>query len=86
MKPFVFWELINQISHYVRVVVAERLRRLTRNQLGSARVGSNPADDAVLKFEDFILIIIHHSVASRMVFFLNVNRLANIFLSNSQRL
>ena len=26
--------------------VAERLRRLTRNQLGSSRAGSNPADNA----------------------------------------
>ena len=33
-----------------QVVVAEWLRRLTRNQLGSARAGSNPADDAFLVF------------------------------------
>jgi hypothetical protein len=30
------------------VIVAERLRRLTRNQLGSARAGSSPADDDLL--------------------------------------
>ena len=29
------------------VVVAEWLRRQTRNLLGSARAGSNPADDEV---------------------------------------
>ena len=33
--------------HSFVVIVAERLRRLTRNQLGSARAGSSPADDDV---------------------------------------
>ena len=33
------------VSHlFVKVVVAEWLRRWTRNPLGSPRVGSNPAD------------------------------------------
>ena len=36
----------------LQVVVAEWLRRLTRNQLGSARAGSNPADDAFLLYEN----------------------------------
>ena len=31
---------------HIYAVMAEWLRRLTRNQLGSARAGSNPADDA----------------------------------------
>ena len=35
-------ELPNTVIN--RAVVAEWLRRLTRNQLGSARAGSNPAD------------------------------------------
>ena len=33
--------------HSFVVIVAERLRRLTRNQLGSARAGSSPADDVL---------------------------------------
>ena len=34
----------NKIGRQVIAVMSEWLRRLTRNQLGSARVGSNPAD------------------------------------------
>ena len=32
----------------MKVSLSEWLRRLTRNQLGSARAGSNPAADAFL--------------------------------------
>ena len=42
---------INAItSHRSQVVVAEWLRRMPRNQLGSGRAGSNPADDAFCYF------------------------------------
>ena len=36
--------------HSFVVIVAERLRRLTRNQLGSARVGSSPTRYENTKF------------------------------------
>ena len=38
-----------------RAVMSEWLRRLTRNQLGSARAGSNPADCGAFYFFGEIL-------------------------------
>ena len=44
-----FMHLTPQQQIIVRVVVvAERLRRWTRNPLGSPRAGSNPADNDIL--------------------------------------
>ena len=40
------------------VVVAEWLRRWTRNPLGSSRAGSNPADNATFCYQCFLLIIV----------------------------
>ena len=40
----------------IAVVVAEWLRRQTRNLLGSARAGSNPADYAFFSIQDFTLL------------------------------
>ena len=56
-----FWrELFNQIEKVVTyvtvVVVAEWLRRWTRNPLGSPRAGSNPADYEEL-FSRFLALI-----------------------------
>ena len=44
-----------------RVVVAEWLRRWTRNPLGSSRAGSNPSDNAYLLQKLFIEDIEHIS-------------------------
>ena len=46
--------LLHWTSLYQQAVVAEWLRRLTRNQLGSARAGSNPADCELLFLKFFI--------------------------------
>ena len=43
MSHLKFFLLPGLVEH-VRVVVAERLRRWTRNPLGFPRAGSNPAD------------------------------------------
>ena len=39
----------------VQVAMAEWLRRLTRNQMGSPRAGSNPARDVFFLFFSFLL-------------------------------
>ena len=47
----IIYDSVMRFSCYCnRVVVAEWLRRQTRNLLGSARAGSNPAGDAVFFF------------------------------------
>jgi hypothetical protein len=46
-------------------IVAERLRRLTRNQLGSPRAGSSPADcESFLGVHQlfFLLLLAHHGI------------------------
>ena len=42
-------EMILNLSGFIRVVMAEWLRRWTRNPFGSPRAGSNPADYVELK-------------------------------------
>ena len=43
-----------------KVVVAEWLRRWTRNPLGSPRVGSNPADYGIFSF--FLFFFLNHNL------------------------
>ena len=41
------WSIRNilvTLTYFISAVMAEWLRRLTRNQMGSSRAGSNPAD------------------------------------------
>ena len=44
-KNIVHFTLLCEKTEAIQVVVAERLRRWTRNPLGSPRAGSNPADN-----------------------------------------
>ena len=44
------------IMIYSAVVVAEWLRRWTRNPLGSSRAGSNPADNGYILFLSVLII------------------------------
>ena len=44
----IWWSLVDgRLS--TKAVLSEWLRSLTRNQMGSARTGSNPVDRALLK-------------------------------------
>ena len=50
------------LKHFIRAVVAERLRRLTRNQIPSWSVGSNPTDCdwttfSGLTFSKFLFVV-----------------------------
>ena len=48
---------INKIHYEFQAVVAERLRRLTRNRIPSGSVGSSPTDcDKILNFVQIIVV------------------------------
>ena len=47
----------SEVAGVPTAVVAEWLRRLTRNQLGSARAGSNPADCALFDYALLLLLL-----------------------------
>ena len=55
----ILWKKAPLPSFSGRAVVAEWLRRLTRNQLGSARTGSNPVHCGIVQtlFEHFFTIL-----------------------------
>jgi hypothetical protein len=54
-KPFQFCQEftlnLSSMTHYDRAVVAEWLRRLTRNQIPYGSAGSNPADCGYILFK-----------------------------------
>ncbi len=65
----------------IAVVVAEWLRRLTRNQMGSSRTGSNPVHDdfyfqyfvILSHYYKYVIIIIQCLMLSLNFFFLTIS-------------
>ena len=51
----------------IQAVMAEWLRRLTRNQMGSSRVGSNPTHSGVIVLKKWVMSCFHTNLLAATI-------------------